>query len=58
MALVVKNQPDNAEDISDMCSIPRLGRYPGGGHDNAINENPMDRGAEWATVHSVSESQT
>jgi len=45
VALVVKNQPDDARDISDMGSIPRLGRYPGGGYGNAIKGNPMDRGA-------------
>ena len=33
----------------------RLGRSPGGGHGNPLQysclENPMDRGAWWATVH-------
>ena len=35
---------------------------PGGGHGNPLQysclENPMDRGAWWATVHGVTESQT
>ena len=60
--LVVKNQPANAGDVRDAGSIPGLGRSPGGGHGNPLQdpcpENPMDRGAWWATVHGVSESQT
>ena len=60
--LVVKNQPANAEDIRDVGLISGLGRYPGGGHDNPFQysclENPMDRGAWWATVHTVTESRT
>ena len=36
--------------------------YTGGGHNNPLQcsclENPMDRGAWWATVHSVANSQT
>ena len=43
-----------------MGLIPRLGRLPGGGHGDPLQysclENPMDRGACWATVHRVSES--
>ena len=42
--------------------IPGLGRSPGGGHGNPLQypclENPMDRGAWWATVHGVAQSQT
>ena len=38
-------------------SIPGWGRSPGGGHGNLLQysclENPMDRGALWATVHGV-----
>ena len=49
VALVVKNKPDNAGDIRD------LGRSPGGGHGNPLQhsclENPINRGAWWATVH-------
>ena len=49
MALVVKNMLGNAGDIRHTDSIPRLGRYPGGGHGNPLQdsclENPMDRGA-------------
>ena len=36
---------------------PWIGRYPGGGNGNPLQyscrENPMDRGACWATVHGV-----
>ena len=39
--------------------IPRWGRFPEGGHSNPLQypckENPMDRGAWWATVHGVAE---
>ena len=41
---------------------PRLGRSPGRGHDDPLQysclENPMDRGAWWATVRGVPESRT
>ena len=54
VALVVKNPPVNAGDAG---SIPGLGRSPGGGHGNPFQysclENPMDKEAWWATVHSV-----
>ena len=37
-------------------------RPPGGGNGNSLQhlclENPMDRGAWWATVHEVTNSQT
>ena len=40
-----------------MGSIPGLGRSPGGGRGNPLQyaclDNPMDRGAWWATVHGV-----
>ena len=57
MGLVVKNPPANAGDVRDVSLIPGSGRYPGGGHGNPLQcsylENPMDRGAWWATVHRV-----
>ena len=38
------------------------GRSPGGGHGNLLQysclENPMMRGAWWATVHRIAESDT
>ena len=46
----------------DLGSIPGFGRSPGEGHGNPLQdsclENPTDRGAWWATVHRVAESQT
>ena len=52
---VVMNPPANAGDVRDTGSAPGLGRFPGGGHGNPLQysclENPMDRGALWATVH-------
>ena len=62
VVLVVKNPPANGGDIRDVGSVSGLGRFPGGGHGNPLQysclENPMDRGAWWATVHRVSESDT
>ena len=53
----------NAEDIRDTSLIPRLRRFPaGGGHGNPLQysclENPMDRAAWQAIVHSVTKSWT
>ena len=43
-------------------SIPGSGRSPGGGNGNPLHcsclENPMDRGAWWATVRGVPKSLT
>ena len=59
-ALVVKNLLVNTGDVSDRGSIPGSGRSPGGGHGIPFQysclENPMDRGAWWATVHGAAES--
>ena len=59
---MVKNPPANAGDRRDAGSIPGLGRSPGEGNGNPFQdsclENLMDRGAWWATVHSVAESDT
>ena len=58
---MVKNLPANAED-RDMSSIPGLGRSPKEENGNPLQysclENPMDRGAWWATAHGVAKSQT
>ena len=55
---LVKNPLANA---GDMSLIPGLGRSPGAGNGNPLQcsclENPMDRGAWWATVHRVEKSQ-
>ena len=49
---MVKESTCNAGDLG---SIPGLGRSPGGGHGNPLQysclQDPMDRGAWWATVH-------
>ena len=62
VALVVKNPPANAGDLRDVGLIPRSGRSPGEGHGNSVQcsclENPIDRGAWWATVYGVAKSQT
>ena len=56
---VIKNIPANAED---MGSIPGSGRCPGEGNGNPLQyycqENPMGRGARWATAHGAANSQT
>ena len=53
---------ESACTVGDLGSIPESGRSPGGGHGNPLQysclENPMDRGAWWATVHVVTKSQT
>ena len=58
-ALVVKNLSANTGDAG---SIPRLVRSPEEGNNNPLQysclANPMDRGAWWATVHWIAESQT
>ena len=52
-----KNPPANA---GDAVSIPELGRSHGGGNGSPLQHsclrNPMDRGAWWATVHGIAES--
>ena len=46
----------------ELGSIPSLRRSPGEGNGSPLQysclENPMDRGAWWATVHGVAKSQT
>ena len=55
--VMVKDPP--AGDISNVGSVPGLGRCPGGGHGNPLQyfslETPLDRGAWRATVHSVTQ---
>ena len=62
VVLVVKNSPTNARDVRDTVLIPGSGRFPGGGHDNPLQysclENAMGRGAWWATVQGLKESDT
>ena len=62
VVIVVKNTPVHAGGIRDAGSIPGSGRSPGGGRGNPLQysclENPMDRGAWQATVHSVAQGRT
>ena len=57
MAKQVKNPPANA----GTGSRPELGKSPGGGNGYSLQrsclENPMDRGAWWATVHGIAKSR-
>ena len=56
---MVKNPPGST---GDMGSIPGSGRSLGKGNGNPLQysclENPMNRGAWWATVHGDTKSQT
>ena len=63
--LVFPGGSDGKESVchaGDPGWIPGLGRSPGEGDGNPFQysclENPMDRGAGWATVHGVTKSQT
>ena len=51
-----------AYSVGDVGSIPVSRRSPGDGNGNPFQdsclENPMDRGAWWATVHGVAKNQT
>ena len=62
VALVVKNLPASAGDISDAVSIPGWGRSLGRGQDTSPQysclENPMDRGTWQAIVHRIAQSRT
>ena len=59
---VVKKLPANIGVSEDVGLIPGSGRSPGGGNGNPLQDsclkNPMDRGAWWATVHRIAESDT
>ena len=59
---MVKYLPTNGRDTGDIGSVLGSGRSRGGGHGNPLQysclENPMDRGAWWATVHGVAKSRT
>ena len=52
----------SAYNAGDSGFIPGSGRSPGQGNGNPLQysslENPMDRGAWWATVHGVAKSRT
>ena len=57
-----KESACNAGATGDLGSIPEWEKSPCWGHGNPLQyscrENPMDRGAWWATVHRVAKSQT
>ena len=57
---MVKNLPANIGDTEDVGSIPGLGKSPGKGHGNPLQnsflENLMDRGDWMAIVHRVGKS--
>ena len=59
---MVKNAPANAGDARDTGTIPGSERSLGVGSGNPFQcsylENPMERGAWWATVHGVTKSWT
>ena len=59
---MVKNLPANAGDVRDTGLIPGSESSPEGRHGTPLQysypENPMDRGAWWAAVHSIAESRT
>ena len=59
---MVKNLPASAKGTGAMGLISGLGKSTRGGNGNPLQysylENPMDRGACWASVHSVTKSRT
>ena len=62
MALGVKNKPADTGDARDVGSVPGSGRLPGGGSGYSLQdsrqENPVNRGGWWATVHGAAESDS
>ena len=56
---MIKNPLANTRDLD---LIPGSGRSPGEGNGNPFQysclENPMDKGAWWATILRVAENQT
>ena len=59
---VIKNLPASVRDAGDVGLIPGLGRSPGEGNGNPLQdsclEKPMDGGVCRATVHGVTMNQT
>ena len=62
VALVVKNPPANGEYVGELGLTHVLGRIPGGGYGNPLQnsclKNPIDRGGWQATVHTVEKRGT
>ena len=61
LVLVIKNLPDNPEEVRDVGSIPGSRRPPGGGHGNPYQypylENPIDRRVWRGIVHTVTNNR-
>ena len=59
---MVKNPAASTEATGDASSVFGSGRSPRGGNGYPLQysylENPMDRGARWATIHGLTKSQT
>ena len=57
----LRKQPASARDAGDTRSVLRSGTSPGEGKGSPLQysclENPMGRGAWWATVHGDTKSQ-
>ena len=57
---MLKSPPADVGKARDVSLMPESGRFPGGGHGNPLRcsclENPVDRGAWWATAHGTAES--
>ena len=55
-----KESACNEGNAGDVGSSPGWGRSPGGGHGHPLQysclENPMDRGAWWASIHRITKS--
>ena len=63
VVLVLKILPTNAGRLKrDVSSVPGLGRSPGGGHCNPLQDsclvNPMDKDDWWAMVHRIGKNWT
>ena len=56
------NSKEYACNAGGLGSTPGLGKFPGEGNGNPLQysllENPMGRGAWWATDHGVAKSRT
>ena len=62
MALVIKDPLANTGDIRNLHSVPGSAKSLVGVLGNPLQysflENPMDREALWATIHSIAKTQT
>ena len=62
VSLVVQTIKESTCNAGNLGLMAGLGRSPGGGPDNPLQysclEKPMDRGAWWATLRELAESDT